>query len=57
LLQIREAAQAILVTELRRINLEGRAKVVETWAQYLPQEVEGSSLLLDSSDSDSGQFK
>ncbi|XP_028399400.1 WD repeat-containing protein 7-like isoform X2 [Dendronephthya gigantea] len=51
-LEIREAAQAILVTELRRINMEGRAKVVETWVQYLPQEIEGSSVLLESTDSD-----
>lgn len=54
--KIREAAQAILVTELRRINMEGRAKVVETWVQYLPQEIEGSSVLLESSDSDFGRF-
>ena len=34
--QVREAAQAILLAELRRIGFEGRKQVVDTWAPQLP---------------------
>ena len=35
-LPVREAAQALLSAELSRIGPEGRRKMVETWAPYLP---------------------
>ena len=34
--QIREAAQALLLAELRRIGPEGRKHVVDEWAPFLP---------------------
>ena len=34
--QIREAAQALLLAELRRIGPEGRKQVVDEWAPFLP---------------------
>lgn len=45
-LEIREAAQALLLAELRRIGHEGRKKVVEEWAVYLPSYVDPSLSLL-----------
>ncbi|XP_048581651.1 WD repeat-containing protein 7 [Nematostella vectensis] len=56
-LEIREAAQAILLAELRRIGFEGRKKVVETWAPQLPRRLSdpnvgtgsGSEALTDAS--------
>ncbi|XP_044173279.1 WD repeat-containing protein 7-like isoform X2 [Acropora millepora] len=36
-LEVREAAQAILLAELRRIGTEGRKRVVDTWAPQLPK--------------------
>ncbi|XP_042906902.1 WD repeat-containing protein 7 isoform X2 [Parasteatoda tepidariorum] len=35
-LEVREAAQALLLAELRRISPKGRKKLVEEWAPYLP---------------------
>ena len=40
--QVREAAQAILLAELRRIGSEGRKQVVDTWAPQLPKSLEQS---------------
>ena len=40
--QVREAAQAILLAELRRIGFEGRKQVVDTWAPQLPKSLEQS---------------
>lgn len=34
--QVREAAQALLLAELRRISPKGRKQLVEEWAPYLP---------------------
>lgn len=34
---MREAAQALLLAELRRIEQAGRKETIDTWAPYLPQ--------------------
>ena len=34
--QIREASQALLLAELERIGMEGRKKLVDEWALFLP---------------------
>ncbi|XP_072430052.1 WD repeat-containing protein 7 isoform X4 [Chiloscyllium punctatum] len=39
-LEVREAAQALLLAELRRIEKEGRKETIDTWAPYLPQYVD-----------------
>ncbi|KAB0378291.1 hypothetical protein FD755_009869 [Muntiacus reevesi] len=36
-LEVREAAQALLLAELRRIEQAGRKETIDTWAPYLPQ--------------------
>lgn len=35
--QVREAAQALLLAELRRIEQAGRKEAIDAWAPYLPQ--------------------
>ncbi|XP_017946256.1 WD repeat-containing protein 7 isoform X2 [Xenopus tropicalis] len=35
-LEVREAAQALLLAELRRIGQEGRKETIDSWAPYLP---------------------
>lgn len=35
--QVREAAQALLLAELRRIEQAGRKETIDAWAPYLPQ--------------------
>ncbi len=35
-LEVREAAQALLLAELRRIGSKGRKQIVDDWAPYLP---------------------
>ncbi|CAF88814.1 unnamed protein product, partial [Tetraodon nigroviridis] len=35
--QVREAAQALLLAELRRIGVSGRKDTIDMWAPYLPQ--------------------
>ena len=35
-MQVREAAQALLLAELGRIGTKGRKALVDSWAQYLP---------------------
>ena len=37
-LEIREAAQALLLAELKRIGPKGRKQLVEEWAVYLPKD-------------------
>uniref|UniRef100_A0A8C2AZR0 WD repeat domain 7 n=1 Tax=Cyprinus carpio TaxID=7962 RepID=A0A8C2AZR0_CYPCA len=39
-LEVREAAQALLLAELRRIGQSGRKDTIDLWAQYLPQYVD-----------------
>ncbi|XP_052824670.1 WD repeat-containing protein 7 isoform X2 [Octopus bimaculoides] len=46
-LEIREAAQALLLAELRRIGPEGRKKVVDEWAPHLPTYVDPSVSLMN----------
>ncbi|XP_041436121.1 WD repeat domain 7 L homeolog isoform X3 [Xenopus laevis] len=41
-LEVREAAQALLLAELRRIEQEGRKDTIDSWAPYLPQYVDTS---------------
>ncbi|XP_023570958.1 WD repeat-containing protein 7 isoform X3 [Octodon degus] len=36
-LEVREAAQALLLAELRRIEQVGRKEAIDAWAPYLPQ--------------------
>lgn len=36
-LEVREAAQALLLAELRRIEQAGRKEAIDAWAPYLPQ--------------------
>jgi hypothetical protein len=36
--EVRDAAQALLLAELSRIGVEGRKKLVEVWAGYLPNQ-------------------
>ncbi|XP_015260962.1 PREDICTED: WD repeat-containing protein 7, partial [Gekko japonicus] len=36
-LEVREAAQALLLAELRRIEQAGRKETIDLWAPYLPQ--------------------
>ncbi|XP_031568351.1 WD repeat-containing protein 7-like [Actinia tenebrosa] len=50
-LEVREAAQAILLAELRRIGFECRKKVVETWAPQLPKKLEDPSVAGSASES------
>ncbi|KAH9504952.1 WD repeat-containing protein 7, partial [Bulinus truncatus] len=45
-LEIREAAQALLLAELRRINPEGRKKLLDIWAPYLPHYIDPELSLL-----------
>ncbi|XP_069483130.1 WD repeat-containing protein 7 isoform X1 [Ambystoma mexicanum] len=39
-LEVREAAQALLLAELRRIGQSGRKETIDSWAPYLPQYVD-----------------
>ncbi|XP_071989857.1 WD repeat-containing protein 7 isoform X4 [Engystomops pustulosus] len=39
-LEVREAAQALLLAELRRIGQSGRKEAIDFWAPYLPQYVD-----------------
>lgn len=47
ILQIREAAQALLLAELRRIGLEGRKAIVDEWSPYLPTYVDPNLSLMN----------
>ncbi|TRY54276.1 hypothetical protein DNTS_010124 [Danionella cerebrum] len=42
-LEVREAAQALLLAELRRIGQGGRKDTIDMWAPYLPQYVDAVS--------------
>ncbi|RWS30859.1 WD repeat-containing protein 7-like protein [Leptotrombidium deliense] len=44
-LEIREAAQALLLAELRRIGPKSRKLLVDEWAPYLPQYAESSTVI------------
>uniref|UniRef100_A0A3P8U2G5 WD repeat domain 7 n=1 Tax=Amphiprion percula TaxID=161767 RepID=A0A3P8U2G5_AMPPE len=44
-LEVREAAQALLLAELRRIGQSGRKDTIDMWAPYLPQYVDAVSSL------------
>lgn len=39
-LEVREAAQALLLAELRRVGQSGRKDTIDLWAPYLPQYVD-----------------
>uniref|UniRef100_A0A5K1TVZ6 WD repeat domain 7 n=1 Tax=Callithrix jacchus TaxID=9483 RepID=A0A5K1TVZ6_CALJA len=39
-LEVREAAQALLLAELRRIEQAGRKEAIDAWAPYLPQYID-----------------
>ncbi|XP_057311095.1 WD repeat-containing protein 7-like isoform X1 [Hydractinia symbiolongicarpus] len=41
-LEIREAAQAILLAELRRIGQNGRKQLIEAWSPHLPQDFDSA---------------
>lgn len=40
LVQIREAAQAVLLAELRRIGPLGRKQLIDAWSPHLPQDMD-----------------
>ncbi|KAL4617309.1 WD repeat-containing protein 7 isoform X2 [Arapaima gigas] len=42
-LEVREAAQALLLAELRRIGQSGRKDTIDLWAPYLPQYMDSVS--------------
>lgn len=42
--KVRQAAQSLLMAELRRLGPKGRKTLVDYWAQFLPvSEIEGAS--------------
>eukprot|EP00794_Sanderia_malayensis_P009425 gene9425-10411_t len=41
-LEIREAAQAILLAELRRVGTKGRKQLIDAWSPHLPQDVDST---------------
>lgn len=41
--EVREAAQSLLLAELRRIGHKGRKMVVDEWAMYLPKYIDASA--------------
>ncbi|XP_025115150.1 WD repeat-containing protein 7-like isoform X3 [Pomacea canaliculata] len=45
-LEIREAAQALLLAELRRIGAEGRKRVIDDWSPFLPTYVDPTLSIL-----------
>lgn len=45
--QIREAAQALLLAELRRIGPEGRKEVLDQWSPFLPTYVDPQLSLMN----------
>ena len=40
--QIREAAQAILLAELRRVGVKGRKQLIDAWSPHLPQDLDST---------------
>ena len=52
--QIREAAQALLLAELRRIGPEGRKTVVDEWSPFLPMYVDPHLSILSTESASSG---
>ncbi|GFS16350.1 WD repeat-containing protein 7 [Elysia marginata] len=53
-LEIREAAQALLLAELRRINPEGRKRLLDQWAPFLPSYVDPELSLLSNTGGGAG---
>ena len=49
LIQIREASQALLLAELRRINVDGRHRIIGEWSPFLPSNVDAAFSLLSES--------
>lgn len=45
--QIREAAQALLLAELRRIGPEGRKEILDQWSPFLPTYVDPQLSLMN----------
>jgi hypothetical protein len=45
-LEIREAAQALLLAELRRLGSKGRKNLVDEWAAFLPPNTETATMTL-----------
>jgi len=41
-LEIREAAQAILLAELRRVGVKGRKQLIDAWSPHLPQDLDST---------------
>ncbi|XP_070535704.1 WD repeat-containing protein 7-like [Ptychodera flava] len=54
-LEVREAAQALLLAELRRIGSEGRQEVLNSWAPYLPNYVDPQMSLMSHVQSTEGE--
>lgn len=46
-LEIRQAAQALLLAELRRIGMKGRKQLVAEWASFLPAVQDAATLALN----------
>ncbi|EDV25286.1 uncharacterized protein TRIADDRAFT_37484 [Trichoplax adhaerens] len=54
-LEIREAAQALLLAELNRIGREGRQRTIEVWSPHLPRNFDiGSNAIVSPTDPTSG---
>ncbi|VVC26688.1 Hypothetical protein CINCED_3A013205 [Cinara cedri] len=49
-LEVRTAAQELLLAELERIGPKGRKTLVEFWVQYLPENVESAANIQDEDD-------
>jgi len=47
--QIREASQALLLAELRRIGVEGQQRIISDWSSFLPNNVDSAFSLLSES--------
>lgn len=55
LTQIREAAQALLLAELRRIGPAGRKAIVDEWSPYLPTYVDPNLSLMNAETQKGGE--
>ena len=55
-MQVREASQALLLAELRRIGAEGRRRLIQEWSPFMPNLIDdfnGSISLADVEDNGS----
>nr|CAB3267729.1 WD repeat-containing protein 7 [Phallusia mammillata] len=50
-LELREAAQALMLAELRQMGHEGRRRVVETWSHHVPDYINHPAVSAESFDS------